>query len=149
MKSLHDKTIVWCLNALLLLTGMFAIDGRALKVQAGPPGNNDHGGKHSCIQEVDGYAHLSEDKTLSESRSAAFANAKRQAVEMARTYIESRTKVENFVLDFDEVITTSGGSVTVLEQKDLGVEDNKRYHVWIRAEVTYGVTPNRQVKKNR
>jgi hypothetical protein len=140
MKRAHDNTVVWLLAAVLMLTGMLAIGGGATTVLAGPPAIGSDGGKHSCIQEVDGYAYLSEERTLSETRSAAFANAKRQAVEMARTYIESRTKVENFVLEFDEVTAASGGSVTVLEQKDLGVEDNKRYHVWIRAEVTYGVS---------
>ena len=48
--------------------------------------------KRSCIQEVDGYAYLSEEKTLSQIRSAAFANAKRQAVENARTFIRSKTQ---------------------------------------------------------
>ncbi len=45
--------------------------------------------KRSCIQSVDGYAYLSEDMTLSETRKAAFANAKRQAVENAKTFIIS------------------------------------------------------------
>ena len=49
--------------------------------------------KRSMIQEVDGYAYLSEDKTLAQTRSAAMANAKRQAVEQAKTYISSKTKV--------------------------------------------------------
>ena len=52
--------------------------------------------KRSCIQTADGYAYLSEDMTLSETRAAAFANAKRQAIESARTYIQSKTRVKNF-----------------------------------------------------
>lgn len=94
--------------------------------------------RHSFIAEVDGYAHLSEEMTLSETRRAAFLNAKRQAVEMARTYIRSHTAVENFVLQSDTVEGTAEGAVTVLAQKDVGVEDNARYHVWIRAEVAFG-----------
>lgn len=121
---------------ILVIAGLSLFVSGPVTVQAAEA---DGGGKHSCIQEVDGYAYLSEEKTLSETRATAFANAKRQAVEMARTYIESKTKVENFVLDFDEVVAESGGAVAVLEQKDLGVEDNKRYHVWIRAEVEYGL----------
>jgi len=33
------------------------------------------------------------------------------------------------------------GAVSVLEQKDLGVIDNNRYHVWIKAEVAYAIGP--------
>ncbi len=95
--------------------------------------------KRSCIQEVDGYAYLSEEMTLSQVRDAAFLNAKRQAVEMAQTYIESSSKVENFVLKSDIITGSSAGAVTVLEQKDLGVEKNTRYHVWIKAEVEYSL----------
>ncbi len=101
--------------------------------------------KRSVIQSVDGYANLSEDMTLSETRAAAFANAKRQAVEMAKTHIKSKTNVEDFILKSDSVLATSEGAVTVLEQKDIGVEDNTRYHVWIKAEVGYGYTPKTPV----
>ena len=50
--------------------------------------------KRSCIQTVDGYAYLSENMALAETKAAAFANAKRQALEMAKTYIKSKTMVE-------------------------------------------------------
>lgn len=97
--------------------------------------------KRSTIQDVDGYAYLSEDKTLSQTRQAAMTNAKRQAVEQAKTYISSKTTVENFEITQDIIEGASAGAVTVLEQKDLGIEDNNRYHVWIRAEVEYGLKP--------
>ena len=29
----------------------------------------------------------------------------------------------------------------ILEQKDFGIEDNTRYHIWIKAEVEYGLKP--------
>lgn len=96
--------------------------------------------KRSTIQEVDGYAYLSEDKTLAQTRQAAMITAKRQAVEQARTYISSHTRVENFEITDDVIEGESVGAVTVLEQKDLGIEDNNRYHVWIKAEVEYGLT---------
>jgi hypothetical protein len=99
--------------------------------------------KRSCIQAVDGYAHLSEDMTLSQTRAAAFANAKRQALEAGKTYIESKTKVKNFVVEYDMVWADAEGAVTLLEQKDIGVEDNTRYHVWIKAEVEYSLKPKR------
>jgi len=100
--------------------------------------------KRSCIQSVDGYAYLSEDMTLSEIRKAAFANAKRQAVESARTFIISNTVVEDFVVKKDLIEGTAEGAVTILEQKDFGVEDNQRYHVWIKAEVEYGLKQKEQ-----
>jgi hypothetical protein len=99
--------------------------------------------KRSCIQTVDGYAYLSENMTLAETRAAAFANAKRQALEAARAYIQSKTKVKNFQLEYDLIMSNSEGSVTVLDQKDHGVEENKRYHVWIKAEVVYDLKPNK------
>jgi hypothetical protein len=97
--------------------------------------------KRSTIQAVDGYAYLSEDKTISEIRATAYANAKRQAVENARTLIRSKTRVENFQLKSDAITATTEGAVTVLEQKDHGIVDNQRYHVWIKAEVEYILPP--------
>ena len=97
--------------------------------------------KRSSIHEVDGYAYLSETMTLEQVRNAAIATAKRQAVERAKTYIESNTTVENFEVTQDRIQGRSHGSVTVLEMKDLGVVDNTRYHVWIKAEVEYGIKP--------
>ena len=101
--------------------------------------------KRSCIQNVDGYAFLSENMTLAETRAAAFGNAKRQAIERSRTYIKSKTNVENFVLKSDEITATSEGAVTILEQKDHGIENNTRYHVWIKAEVEYMLNPGKHV----
>ena len=105
------------------------------------PGSEPGNGKRSCIQAVDGYAYLSEDMTLAETREAAFSNAKRQAVEMAKTYISTRTKVVNLETEYDIILSESEGAVSILEQKDLGVEKNTRYHVWIKAEVEYSVLP--------
>ena len=95
--------------------------------------------KHSTIHSVDGYSYLSENMTLSEVRAAAFANAKRQALEMAKTFIRSKTKVEDFEVKYDLVWANSEGAVTVLEQKDMGIENNTRYHVWVKAEVEYSL----------
>jgi len=97
--------------------------------------------KRSSIHEVDGYAYLSETMTLEQVRNAAITTAKRQAVERAKTYIESNTTVENFEVTQDRIKGQSHGTVTILEMKDLGVVDNTRYHVWIKAEVEYGIKP--------
>ena len=92
----------------------------------------------SSIQEVDGYACLGEDTTLKAARAQAFAEASRQALEMARVRLESNTLVKDGTLQYDFI--QSGAKMTVLEQKDHGVENN-RYHVWIRAEVKYDIKP--------
>ena len=95
--------------------------------------------KRSCIQVVDGYAFLSENMTLAETRKAAFINAKRQALEMTSTFIKSKTTVQDLEIVGDRIDSTSEGAVTIIEQKDLGVENNTRYHVWIKAEVEYAI----------
>lgn len=107
------------------------------------PGKVDLSGreKRSCIQSVDGYAYLSENMTLAQTRTAAFTNAKRQALEAAMSHIQSRTVVENFQLEYDLITSAAEGSVIVLKQKDHGVEGNNRYHVWIKAEVLYELRP--------
>jgi hypothetical protein len=93
--------------------------------------------KRSCIQSVDGYSYISEEKTVAELRTAALNNAKQQALSNAKTYIRSKTEVENFVLTSDEVLINAEGTVTILEQKDYGIQDNSRYHIWVKAEVEY------------
>ena len=45
--------------------------------------------KRSIIRDVDAYAQLSENMTLAETRSAAFATARRQAMEMASFSVQS------------------------------------------------------------
>lgn len=97
--------------------------------------------KRSSIHEVDGYGYLSENMTTAQVRQAALATAKRQALEMAQTYIKSKTLVEDFETKYDLIWASAEGAVTVLEQKDLGIEDNSRYHVWIKAEVKYDLKP--------
>ena len=99
--------------------------------------------KRSSIHQVDGFAYLSEDKTLGQIRSEAFALAKRQALEAAQTYMQSKTKVEDGNLTYDLIWSQADGSVRILEQKDHGVEENSRYHVWIKAEVFYDIAPKK------
>jgi len=94
----------------------------------------------SIIHVVNGYAYLGENTTLAETRAAAFANAKRQALEMAKTHIQSNTLVKDGILEYDVIQSGAKGAVSILEQKDYGLEGN-RYHVWIRAEVEYALEP--------
>jgi hypothetical protein len=97
--------------------------------------------QRSNIVEVDGYVQLSEEKSIRDVRREAFANARRQALENAESHIKSQTKVENFQLQYDLIESGAEGVVKVLEQKDFGIENNSRYHVWIKAEVTYVLKP--------
>ena len=103
----------------------------------------------SNIVEVDGYAQLSEEKSIRDIRQEAFANARRQALENAETHIKSQTRVENYQLQYDLIESGAEGVVKVLEQKDLGIENNSRYHVWIRAEVTYVLRPAAEPAKQK
>lgn len=96
--------------------------------------------KRSCIQTVDGYSYIAEDKTVADLRTTALNNAKQQALTNARTYIRSRTEVDNFVLKSDEVLIGAEGTVTILEREDFGIVDNSRYHIRIKAEVEYFIT---------
>jgi hypothetical protein len=140
---MKDKTCLIAIRLPLVLLIGFALGASvsAGELQQNPAAPDTE--KRSSIQSVDGYAYLSENMTLGETRSAAFANAKRQALEMARTYIESKTKVEDFMVQYDLVWSEAEGAVTVLEQKDIGIENNSRYHVWIKAEVEYQLRPKR------
>ncbi|MBT3367870.1 MAG: DUF4384 domain-containing protein [Nitrospina sp.] len=92
--------------------------------------------KRSFIHEVDGYAHINERMVLAQVRKAAFASAEKQALEMARVHVESNKLVQNGVLEYDLIQTEAEGAVSILEQKDYGLEGN-RYHVWIKGEIEY------------
>ena len=97
----------------------------------------------SRIISADGYAQVPDIKTVLENklvfnfRQAAIIDAKRNALEMARTHIKSEVRLENGVLKYDLVWAASEGQVSILEMKDYGIENDSRYHVWIRAEVGY------------
>ena len=97
--------------------------------------------KRSSIHEVNGYAYLGENTTPRQAKTEAFAFAKRQALEMARVRLESNTLIKDGKLEYDFIKSGAEGVVTVLEQKDHGLDGN-RYHVWIRAEVEYGLKPS-------
>ena len=122
--------IVLLFLALVIPQQLIAQDPRAINVVPDKE-------KRSIIRDVDGYAHLSENMTLAQTRAAAFATAKRQALEMAKTHIKSKTMVEDFELKYDLIWSEAEGAVSILEQRDHGIEDNTRYHVWIKAEVEY------------
>lgn len=80
------------------------------------------------IQEADGYADLSEERTDLEARFAAIENAKKIALESAKAYIKAETGTDEFVIKPDPEITV---------KKDYGKEKDNRYHVRISARVEY------------
>jgi hypothetical protein len=131
--------------AVIVLLAMFpALAGSERAVEVTP--DQEH---RSNIVEVDGYAQLSEEKSIRDIRLEAFANARRQALENAESHIKSQTKVENYQLQYDLIESGAEGMVKVLEQKDFGIENNSRYHVWIKAEVTYVLKPPTEPAKQK
>jgi hypothetical protein len=131
--------------AVIALLAMFpALAGSERAVEVTP--DQEH---RSNIVEVDGYAQLSEEKSIRDIRLEAFANARRQALENAESHIKSQTKVENYQLQYDLIESGAEGMVKVLEQKDFGIENNSRYHVWIKAEVTYVLKPPTEPAKQK
>lgn len=100
--------------------------------------------RRSTIIEIDGYAFLSEDQSIRQIREAAFANAKRDALQRAQTFIKSMTTVENYMMTYDLVESSAEGFVRVLESKDNGITIDNRYHVRIKAEVEYSLNPPEQ-----
>ena len=95
--------------------------------------------KRSTILESDGYVFLAEDKTISELRDLALLNAKRNALSDAQTFIKSIVTAENYKLISDIIASKAEGSVSILEKTDFGITDDNRYHVWIKAEITYSL----------
>jgi hypothetical protein len=136
------KLFSFSVIAFLLMFSSSARSDRAVEVTP----DQEH---RSNIVEVDGYAQLSEEKSIRDIRQEAFANARRQALENAETHIKSQTRVENYQLQYDLIESGAEGVVKVLEQKDLGIEKNSRYHVWIKAEVTYVLKPTTEPSQKK
>jgi len=106
---------------------------------------NDHSEEErSAIVEADGYAYLSENKTIKELREEAKTAAKREASEKGQTYIKSITKVENFQLSYDIIWGETEGYVRIIESKDYGITADNRYHYWIKAEVKYSLKEGKE-----
>jgi hypothetical protein len=99
--------------------------------------------KRSCIMAADGYAQLSDCANAADAKAAAMTNAKREVLEAAKTYMQSKTKGTDFQAGYDLVWPDAEGGVTVLERKDHGMRDNMRYHVWVKAEVVYDLKPKK------
>ncbi len=101
----------------------------------------------STIVAADGYSFFSEDKTINQMRKEAEVDARRKVIEDVHMHIKSMTKLENLELTYDIVESQSEAEIKVLERKDFGIEENRRYHVWIKAEVRYNLKPPESYKK--
>lgn len=99
--------------------------------------------RRSCIMASDGYAQLSDFADLAATKAAAFADAKRKALEAAKTYLQGRTKGTDFEAEYDLVWSDAEGGVTLLERKDYGLGDKSRFHAWVKAEVVYELKPKK------
>jgi hypothetical protein len=144
MKPRKTSKYLFSIAIIVLLMISSALAGSDRAVEVIPDQEN-----RSNIVEVDGYVQLSEEKSIRDIRLEAFANARRQALENAETRIKSQTTVENYQLEYDLIESGAEGVVKVLEQKDFGIENNSRYHVWIKAEVTYVLKPPREPSKKK
>ncbi|MBF0119227.1 MAG: DUF4384 domain-containing protein [Desulfobacterales bacterium] len=95
---------------------------------------------HATITEAEGYACMGEDKSRKQTEQAAMIDAKRKAGEFALAYIESETKVKDFILEKDIISAYTNSTVRVIQEissawyKDSSV--GECYKVKIKAEVT-------------
>lgn len=99
--------------------------------------------KRSCIMGADGFAQLSDHADLAETRTAAIADAKRQALEAAKRYLPARIKGSGFEWEYDFVWPDVESGVTLIESKDYGLRDKTHYHAWVKAEVVYKLKPKK------
>ena len=71
--------------------------------------------EQSSITNADGYSCMGVDHSRKETENLALQDAKRNAVEFSKTYIESETQMENFQLKKDLVTAFSRANVKVIE----------------------------------
>ncbi len=72
----------------------------------------------STITDADGYACMGEDKSRKQTEQTAMADAKRNAVEYAVTYVKSETKVKDLQIEEDMIKAYSNASVKILEVRE-------------------------------
>ncbi len=71
--------------------------------------------EQSSITNADGYSCMGVDHSRKQTENLALQDAKRNAVEFSKTYIESKTQMENFQLKKDLVTAFSKANVKVIE----------------------------------
>lgn len=95
----------------------------------------------STIVAADGYAYLAEDIPIKLLRRQAKDEAMRNAVERGEVFIQSITEVWNSILKYDLIYSETGGYLTIIDEKDYGIEQDNRYHYWVKGEVRYALLP--------
>ncbi|EFK11761.1 conserved hypothetical protein, partial [delta proteobacterium NaphS2] len=96
--------------------------------------------KRSLVYCVTGRADADNEKALAQLQESALENAKGQALSMAMKHIESNRLVKDGILKYRFLGADSDSAVSILERKDLGLENN-RYRIWIKAEIPYVLSP--------
>ncbi len=92
----------------------------------------------SSITQADGYSCMGVDHSRKQTETLALQDAKRNAVEFSKTYIESETEMENFQLKKDLVTAFSKANVKVIEVLNEIWDDPTSgdcYNIKIQAEV--------------
>lgn len=70
----------------------------------------------STITEAEGTACMGDERSKKQTEQAALADAKKRAVDFVSTYIQSETKVNNFVLEKDLVSAYTHAEVKVIQE---------------------------------
>ncbi|MGZ6275634.1 MAG: DUF4384 domain-containing protein, partial [Syntrophales bacterium] len=76
----------------------------------------------STIMDAEGYACMGDDKSRKQTEQTAMADAKRNAVEYAITYVKSETKVKDLEIEEDMIKAYANASVKIL-----GIKENRWY----------------------
>ncbi len=94
--------------------------------------------EQSSITKADGYSCMGVDHSRKQTENLALQDAKRNAVEFSKTYIESETEMENFQLKKDLVTAFSKAKVKVIDVLNEAWDDPATgdcYTIKIQAEV--------------
>jgi tetratricopeptide (TPR) repeat protein len=95
---------------------------------------------HAETKEIyaEGFYNMGDGETPSAAEMMALQNAKRIAIEEAGTYVQSYSKIQNYQLTEDEVLTVASGiiQVTILDKQRVVAGDNFKFIVRIKAVIT-------------
>lgn len=101
----------------------------------------------STITDADGYACLGEDKSRKQTEQTAMADAKRNAVEYAISYVKSETKVKDLQIEEDMIKAYSNASVRVLEVKENRWYKDERMGDCFKTKIRAEVIPDEKAVK--
>jgi hypothetical protein len=99
----------------------------------------------SAIVEADGYSCMGVDKSRKQTEQEARADAKRNAVENAKTYVRSQTQVKDLELAHDLIEAYTGAAVTIVEELRSGWYRDDAAGECFRVRVKAEVVPDEKV----